>query len=472
MQIGKSNILRLWTAVLAVVMMVLPQVTSAQSSSLNAYSPYSMYGLGEIHTPGSVQMRSMGGVGIGLRNAAQVNTLNPAAASMAPQKSFLFDVNFDASHYRNNQAKYAADGSYVGKARTAFNTANIHNIGLAFPVAKNLGAIFNISPYSSVGYKMLTTDENEDNWADIGRVQYIYAGDGDITEVKLALGWAPARWFSVGVAARYFWGNIDREYTTQVSNQITGNGTYSPTKGVDSFIVSNFKFQAGVQFNAIYNEKRVLTFGLTYDLGGKLNPREQNYVYTDNQYNGSVSGGFPIINKIDKLELRIPHQVGAGVYYVDRKVACGVDYNYAMWGDDNSSYVENGNAANIAVSYSNTHTIKLGLEYTPRRGDTRSYFNRMSYRVGARLGNYYQNFAGQRINTLAITAGIGLPIRLWGSSSVNIGFEYGRMSAPQSAKINGAKVGLSTQNYYKISVGFSLFSIDTQDYWFVRQKYD
>ena len=73
---------------------------------------------------------------------------------------------------------------------------------------------------------------------------------------------------------------------------------------------------------------------------------------------------------------------------------------------------------------------------------------------------------------LGITAGIGLPIRLWGSSSMNIGFEYGRMSAPQSVEVSGSKVGLTTQNYFKLSIGFSLFSHDTKDYWFVRQKFD
>ena len=38
--------------------------------------------------------------------------------------------------------------------------------------------------------------------------------------------------------------------------------------------------------------------------------------------------------------------------------------------------------------------------------------------------------------------------------------------------IDNQKIGLVTQNYYKLSVGFSLFSVDTSDYWFVRQKFD
>ena len=443
----------------------------AQSSSLNAYSPYLMYGPGEIHTPGSVQMRSMGGVGLGLRSASQVNMINPAAASMAPSKSFLFDLNVDGAHYRNNQMRYNADGTVAGKSRTAYNTGNIHNIGLQFPIAKGLGAMINVSPYSSVGYKVQTTDEQSDNWADIGRVQYIHSGEGDITEVKLAFGWAPVRKFSIGIAARYLWGTIDREYAAKVSNVVTGSGSYAKTVGVDSFIVNNFKFQVGLQWNIISNDKRMLTFGATYDLGGKLNPREQNYLYTDNEYN-SISGGFPIRNELSKLELRVPHQVGAGFYYVDRKFSWGVDYNYSLWGGGNDSYVENPNEQNVNVAYSDTHTIKAGIEFIPRRGDTRSYFNRVSYRFGVRVGNYYQTFYGEQINTMALTAGLGFPIRLWGSSSINVGFEYGRMSTPRSVVVGSQTIGLTRQNYFKLSLGFSLFSHDTKDYWFVRQKFD
>ena len=170
--------------VVALIIALVPLMAEAQTSSVNAYSPYSMYGPGELHTPGTVQMRSMGGVGIGLRAAGQVNTLNPAAASMAPRKSFLFDFSLDGTHYRNNQMKYDADGAESHKSKTAYYTGNLHNISMAFPIAKRLGAVISVSPYSSVGYKMNVTDENEDTWADIGRVVYGHLGEGDITDRK------------------------------------------------------------------------------------------------------------------------------------------------------------------------------------------------------------------------------------------------------------------------------------------------
>ncbi|MBE6176761.1 MAG: hypothetical protein E7146_07185 [Rikenellaceae bacterium] len=453
-----------------VLLMTMPFAASAQTSSINAYSPYSMYGPGELMTPGSVQMRSLGGIGIGMRAIGQINPQNPAAASIAPRKSFLFDFGIDGTHFRNSQPKYNAQGEMISKAKTVYNSANIHSIALTFPVYRNLGVSLNVSPYSSVGYKVKTTDQNQDNWADIGRVMYGYEGEGDITEVKLSVGWAPWRRLSIGVAAKYYWGDITRSYKAQVTDQITGIGTFSPTVGRDNYVVSNFKFQFGLQWNILLTETRIFTLGATYDLGGVLNPKKESYVYTDNIINSIQS--IPVRDRINSLELRVPHQFGVGLFFRDRAIAWGVDYVYAAWGSNNSSYQENTNPNNLEVTYCNTHTIKLGFELTPRVSDVRNYLNRISYRVGARLGNNYQMFGGQRVNEMAITAGLGFPVKVWGASSVNVGFEYGRRSVPGTANIGAQKIGLVNQNYYKVSIGFSLFSADTSDYWFVRQKYD
>ena len=54
---------------------------------------------------------------------------------------------------------------------------------------------------------------------------YGHEGEGDITEVKLSLGWAPWQRFSIGVAAKYYWGDVTRIYKAQVTDQITGTGS-------------------------------------------------------------------------------------------------------------------------------------------------------------------------------------------------------------------------------------------------------
>ena len=94
----------------------------------------------------------------------------------------------------------------------------------------------------------------------------------------------------------------------------------------------------------------------------------------------------------------------------------------------------------------------------------------MSYRVGARYGDYYQTFGGSKVHQYAVTAGVGLPIRLFGRSSIDIAFEYGRRE-PQhkSILVNNAQVGMIKQQYFKLSVGLTLFG---EDRWFFRHKYD
>ena len=52
-----------------------------QSSSLNTYSPYTFYGIGDIHEEGIAVTRAMGGASIGFRNPFYVNVTNPASYS-------------------------------------------------------------------------------------------------------------------------------------------------------------------------------------------------------------------------------------------------------------------------------------------------------------------------------------------------------------------------------------------------------
>ncbi|MDE7130014.1 MAG: hypothetical protein K2O07_06910, partial [Alistipes sp.] len=76
------------------------------------------------------------------------------------------------------------------------------------------------------------------------------------------------------------------------------------------------------------------------------------------------------------------------------------------------------------------------------------------------------------IDSYAVTAGLGFPVRLWCSSSINLGFEFGVTKAPESTLLDAKRVGLVNQKYFKLSLGLNLFSSDTSDYWFLRQKYD
>lgn len=448
--------------VIIAVVLLLPMGAVAQNltSSVNTYSPYSMYGLGELTTPGNVAMRSMGGVGVAMLSTNMVNLLNPAGYANMNRKSFVFDFGLDAGHYRNSQTKYGAGSS--SKVETAYNSVNIHEIAFQMPLAKSVGFGFSLTPYSNVGYNTFSNDISSDIIGNVGRVQYRHYGDGDITEVKAGFGWRPFTKLSLGVAARYYWGLISRHYSTIPTDIITGSGEYSSTTGVDTYDVSNVKFQFGVQWHAILNSKRALSFGATYDMGGDLNPDETQYVYVDNFLTSVVR------DQSEALPLRLPQQIAAGVFYQDTKIRAGLDYVYQNWGSENTDYIE-GNGKGVRVAYTDTHTIKAGFEIRPRPTDVGNYLNRVAYRVGVRYGDYYQTFAFSPIKQYAVTAGFGFPLQLFGNSSIDVSFEWGvRDPAQSKIAINGMEVGLVKQNYYKLGVGLSLFGND----WFKRRQFN
>ncbi len=441
----------------------LPMGAAAQTltSSINTYSPYSMYGLGELATQGNTAMRSMGGVGVAMQSTISVNLLNPAAYANTPQKSFLFDFAVDAGHFRNAQTKYGATTSEV---KTAYNSVNFHEIAFQFPIMKGLGFGFSLSPYSNVGYNMYNDDMSSDATGNVGRVRYQYYGEGDVTEVKAGVGWRPFKHLSVGVAMLYYWGDIKRNYNAVPMDVITGSGEYSSTTGIDTYDVSKIKAQFGLQWIAIMNSKRALTFGATYDIGGALKPDRVKYVYVDTMLTSVVR------DEVDKaLPLRLPRQVAAGVFYQTQRIRAGFDWVYQNWGDENANYLESGSKG-VKVAYNNTHTVKAGFEITPRPIDVRNYLNRMSYRLGFRYGDYYQTFAGSKIAQYAVTAGIGFPVKLFGRSSIDVGFEFGmRDPKMKTVTIDNKRVGLVKQNYYKLSLGLSMFG---EDRWFTRYKFE
>ena len=446
----KNTLIKL--VVIAAVM--IPYASAAQTSSINAFSPYTMYGIGEQNTPGTLPMRSMGGVGVAMRSSGVVNLLNPAAFSAAPQKSFLFNFGLEGQTNYNSQ-KVAGESK-----NTAYNTFNFHDIAFQLPLARRLGLGFSLTPYSSVGYRVSADEQSDDVWGNIGRVQYLYAGEGDLTEVKLGIGWEVVKRVSIGVAAQYYWGDIERTYQTVVSNNIVNGGSVNTVTGTDSYGISRIKMQLGLQADLIQSERQVLTLGATYDMGGNLRPSVNQTVVNGDIYGTVVRGD------TTRMALKLPVQLGVGLYYQNAKIAAGVDYIYQNW-ENNESPKSVPGAVNVA--YKNTNTVKLGFEYTPNRMDIRNYLKRWSYRVGFRYGTYYQTFEGKTLSQYAVTAGFGMPVRFLGRSSIDFGVEFGQRGNDSPLRIDNRQIGLVRQRYVKFSLGLTLFG---EDSWFVRYKYD
>ena len=154
--------------------------------------------------------------------------------------------------------------------------------------------------------------------------------------------------------------------------------------------------------------------------------------------------------------------------YQSPKLSAAVEYEFQAWGSGNKGRFEESVSNNMTVKYVDTHTAKVGFSYTPNRFDVRNYLKRISYRVGFRYSNYYQEYNGQGIPQYAVTAGFGFPLKFMGTSSIDLSLEYG-LRGSHALMNNSPKIGMIRQDYFKVGLGFSLFG---EDYWFVRPKYD
>ena len=71
------------TAILSSLILFAGLYSYAQDGAYNSYSPYSVFGIGDVLKDGPAYSRSRGGVGIASRSHRFVNYMNPAAVSAA-----------------------------------------------------------------------------------------------------------------------------------------------------------------------------------------------------------------------------------------------------------------------------------------------------------------------------------------------------------------------------------------------------
>ena len=65
----------------------------AQDGAFTGFTPYSIFGIGDIQTQGSAYNLGMGGVGIATRNKRVINYINPASITARDSLAFMADMS-------------------------------------------------------------------------------------------------------------------------------------------------------------------------------------------------------------------------------------------------------------------------------------------------------------------------------------------------------------------------------------------
>ena len=401
-------------------------------------SPYSQFGIGALSDQSQSMSRGMNGVGYGLRQGNNVNTLNPASYSGVDSLTMLFDMGVSGqfTHYEE------------GKLKRNASLASFEYVVGSFRAWKNVGVSFGLLPYSSVGYEYATSSRDQN----LGQLTESFTGSGGLHEVFLGFGWRLMKPLSIGVNAGYLWGSIDRSVLPDA------DATANSLRKNYSTSVSNYKLDVGAQWVQPIGRFDRLTLGAVVGLGHNLkNDAEMTIVSTNQLSNSSDTTALKLT---DAFELPMSFGVGAAYQHAG-KLTLAADFTLDKWGDVKFPTFTGNEYKLQSGLLKDRMKISVGLDWLPNPSQMGGRFlEHVHYRLGAGYATPYYYINGKEgPKELSVSAGFGIPIvNMHNNRSVlNISGQWVRSSATD----------FLTENYFRINIGVTF-----NERWFMKWKVD
>ena len=408
----------------------------AQDGAYGGYSPYSVYGVGNLTMQGNAYTRGMGGIGIATRNNRYINVVNPAAITARDTLSFMADFGME-----NQNSLFRQNGH-----SSANNTFNVTDLAVTFPLYRKSAFSFGISNFSTMGYAFSHKDIDETGiWTSSS------SGNGGLYQI---FGGAAATFFgrlSVGVQGIYYFGNLDKP-----TSIVNSNTTYRSFHNGYIMDLKGFTGKLGVQADFPFSNGTRLTVGGTYRLGSSLRGEVTDYSfamissYQDTLRYDTHSG----------RQVRIADEIGVGVSLrKGEKWMFEVNYLRSDWsgtGMDTAPGFSNIGQAKFSATAA--QSVRAGFEFVPNRNDIRYYLRRCSYRGGVYFDQSYYRLDGQNVNAFGLTLGVTLPVFRW-YNGVSLGVDIGQKG--------GTRGMMTRERYAKFVIGFNI-----HDIWFRKPQYE
>ena len=415
---------------------------SASGQTTGTYTPYSIYGVGDLAQPGSAYSKTMGGTGVALRNNRFLNLINPAAVTARDSLAFMADFSL----YNDNKLFQQAG------VKSASNTFNINDLAMSFPIWRKSAMMVGIMPYSDTGFGYSSNYTDPQLIGQTGNITYSATGAGSLYKAFAAAGVTFFKHLSLGVQWNYYFGKIDKVYSTTF-NDASYNGVLNGTTG----IITGNGFKFGVQYEQPLGTKHALTVGATYSLPVKLRGTMESY-----RYSAGSAVSDTLYYKMDNLgvdsKVEIPSELAVGISFQERgRWVVTFDYSRSDWRTSGLDGARGFTASSLFAS-SVAQTFRAGFEIVPNRNDIRYYFNHVAYRVGAYHKKEYFLLNGKEVASTGITLGVTLPI-VNNYNGFTIGVDLGQRGALSGEMIR--------ERYVNISIGFNLFDI-----WFRKPQYE
>ena len=426
-------------ALLLCLFLVLPLLAFAQDGAYGAYTPYSIFGIGELRPEGTAYNRTMGGVGIATRNKRFINYINPASITAKDSLSFMADIGLSQKNSIYQQ----------GNLKSGNNTFNMYDFILSFPIYRSSAFIVGITPFSDLGYDFKTKVTDPSIIGNTGNVTYTASGDGSVYQIFA--GAAATFWnkFSVGAEVIYYFGSLDKVY-----NQTFTDASYNSVTSSDNLMIRATTGKFGLQYEQRFGRDFSMIFGATYKLKTGIRGRT-----VSSETLGSISDTLRY-NTSNNSAVSIADEFGFGIS-LKKGDRWSAEINYLRSGWNRSGFENvSGFAVDSDVYFSTTATnsFRAGFEIVPNRNDIRYYRKKIAYRAGAYYDESYYRLDGNKINSVGVTFGVTLPVFKF-YNGITLGVDVGQKGSMKNNMVR--------ERYVMFAIGFNI-----HDIWFHKPKYE
>ena len=415
---------------------------SAQDGTYGAYTPYSIYGIGDLSKEGTAYNKSMGGTGIAARNRRVINYLNPAAVTARDSLSFMADFGLTESNKVFKQ----------GDIRSAHNTFNIYDFVMSFPIYRSSAFMVGLTPFSDMGYDFSSYETDPNIIGNTGNITYDSYGTGSVYQLFVGAGVTFWKQLSLGAEMIYYFGNLDK-----VTNMDYANSSYRSVNSGSELTVRGVTGKFGLQYEQKLGGDVSMVIGATYRMGTDMKGYSKNYRYANQS---SVT---------DTLKYSVDTLAGSGMKFGD-EIGIGIavkggerwsaEFNYVRSDWSNSGFDTAPGFSVIGESrFASTvsQSFRAGFEFVPNRNDIRYYYKKCAYRAGVYYDQAYYKLDGHNVNSMGLTLGVTLPVfRLY--NGISLGVDLGQRASTRNNMIR--------ERYATFNIGFNI-----HDIWFRKVQY-
>lgn len=414
----------------------------------NSVSPYSRLGIGDRQPLNYTRALSLGGASLALNDPLYINTANPASYSALELTTF--EAGLATTFYRQEQSNPNISIENF--------TGGLRYLAAAVPFFDWWSTSVGLQPYSYKGYNIQTSRVGPDSIPITDR----FVGSGGINQFYWGNAFRVAEGLSLGVNARYLFGNLEDRTTVTWENSLVNN-----TAIEELVYASGFKFDAGLQYEYTFNNGNVAALGVTFANKADISADVNRYSFVFDELSrpvDSLSGATDF-----EREITLPSEFGIGLAVGNRgdeslKYSWMIAADYETYAG--SEYVNINGSSPLTDGY----RAELGGYLTPTlafEGLTRSsgYLGLVEYRLGAFYEQTPLSLAGQEIEDYGITFGLGMPVLHRNLapgerkvSMLNAGVILGQRGTLEN--------GLIREKYVSVYFGISL-----NDKWFIEYKY-